>query len=413
MLYRPLVLFVLAVLLGPLVNGQRLALADANWPQWRGPQGDGHAADTNLPVKWDASNVVWKADLTGSGQSSPVIWGGKIFLTSATENGHQRMVMCLNRKTGETLWEKAAWTGEPEVSHKMNNWASATCATDGERVVAFFGRGGLHCYDLDGKHLWSRDLGRFEGPWGTAASPIIVGDIVVQNCDADDTAYLLGVDKRSGETVWKTPRPTFRGWSTPILVETEKRSELVLNGHTGVTAYDPATGEELWFCKGDNGRGSPTVTPYKDLLIAVSGRPGAMFAMRAGGSGNVNETHEQWRTIRKGTRDLPSPIVVDDYLFVAALRPGLASCYDAASGKELHKMRLGVGSSASPVAAGGLVYQPDESGAVYVVKLGQSMEVVAVNQVDSGDGEVFRSSLTPCEGQWFLRSDKTLYCIGK
>lgn len=387
--------------------------AETRWPGWRGPHGDGHSTETTLPVQWTEQNVVWKADLPGRGQSSPVVWDDHIFLTASEDDGRQRLVLCLSRKTGDIVWKQVAWTGDPEKVHVMNPWASATCVTDGQRVVAFFGRGGLHCFDMDGKKLWSRELGLFEGPWGTAASPVIVGDLVIQNCDADDEAYLLGVDKHTGETIWKTPRTTVRGWSTPILVETGARQELVMNGHTGVNAYDPATGKELWYCKGDNGRGTPTVAPYKDMLIAVSGRPGDMFAMRAGGNGTVNASHEVWRTSRRGGRDLPSPTVVGDYLVVVSLKPGLATCYEAATGKELHKIRLDGNFSASPIVANGLLFIPNENGETFALRPGKQLEIVARSKVNSDSSEIFRASLTPSDGQWLLRSDRVLYCIGK
>ena len=163
-----------AWVLGILFSTASLA-AEANWPSWRGPRGDGHSAESGLPTRWDASSVVWKTPLKGRGQSSPSIWGDRIFLTSALQDGKQRLVFCVDARDGRVIWEHMAWTGEPEKSHVMNGWASATCATDGEVVVAFFGLGGLHAYTLDGQPLWSRDLGPFEGPWGTAASPLIVG----------------------------------------------------------------------------------------------------------------------------------------------------------------------------------------------------------------------------------------------
>ncbi len=388
--------------------------ADNNWPQWRGPQGDGHSGEMNLPVEWDASDVAWRADLKGLGHSSPVIWGERIFLTSALDGGRQRLVMCLDRRNGRVLWEQVAWTGEPEPTHNMNMHASATCATDGERIVAFFGRGGgLHCFDMNGTPLWSRDLGQFEGPWGTAASPIIVGDLVIQNCDAENEAFLLAVDKRTGADVWRTPREKLRGWSTPIVIDTGVRREIVLNGERGVDAYDPATGKHLWFCRGDTGRGTPTVVPFKDMLIAVNGRPGDMIAVRPGGNGTVNGSHEVWRTPRRAGRDLPSPIVVGEYLFVVNLKPGIASCYDAATGTELSKLRLDGNFSASPIAANGLVYIPSEEGNVYVLKLGKELQVVSRNSIGPDDEEIFRASLTPCDGQIFCRSDRVLYCIGK
>lgn len=390
-----------------------VSLAADNWPQWRGPSANGHSQEAHLPVEWTAADVDWKTDLPGEGQSSPVIWGERIFLTSATENGSKRTVLCLDRNNGKLLWEQTVWAGAAEETHKMNMFASATCATDGERVVAFFGKGGLHCLNLDGMPLWSRDLGSFEGPWGTAASPIIVGDLVIQNCDAENDAYILAVDKRTGKDVWRTPRTRLRGWSTPILVDTGARNELVLNGEQGVNAYDLETGRDLWFCKGDSGRGTPTVVPYKDILIAVNGRPGDMIAMRPGGEGTVNGTHEVWRVTRRAGRDLPSPIIVGDILFVANLKPGIGTSYEAATGKELSQARLGGNFSASPITAGGLIYLPSEEGEMLVIKPGADTQVIARNTVGAADNEIFRASLTPHDGQILGRSNRVLYCIGK
>src|SRR5207248_1468919 len=143
----------------------------------RGPSGDGHSAERGLPLEWDAKAIAWRTPLRGSGQSTPVVWGERVFLTSAVDAGRTRLVTCVDRRSGKVLWEKEAWNGSPEPSHAQNGWATATCATDGERVVAFFGKGGLHCYSVDGEPLWSRDLGSFPGEWGTAASPVIVGDL--------------------------------------------------------------------------------------------------------------------------------------------------------------------------------------------------------------------------------------------
>ena len=406
----------LAIAVASLVTATAVtatAHAESNWPSWRGPAGSGHSADDALPVKWTDANLVWKTQLVGSGQSSPTVWGERIFLTSSTEKGGNRHVMCLDRSTGELLWARVAWTGEPEETHWMNEFASATCATDGEHVIAFFGKAGIHCYDFSGELLWSRDLGQFVGDWGAAASPIIVGDLVIQNCDADADAYLVGLNKKTGETVWKTPREDLRGWCSPIVIDSGERKELVLNGERGVNAYDPNTGKSLWFCRGDRGRGTPTVATYKDLLIAVAGRPGDMIAVRPGGSGTVNSTHEVWRTARRGGRDLPSPIVVGEYLLVFDLRPGMATCYEAATGKELNRIRISGGCSASPIAAGGLVYIPNEEGEVFVLKPGNKLEIVAQNKLSSGEDEVYRASLTPHQGQILCRSDKVLYCIGR
>jgi outer membrane protein assembly factor BamB len=388
-----------------------------NWPRWRGPDGTGHTAETGIPVKWDAQAVVWKTPLKGQGQSSPIVWGERIFLTTALEKGRQRVVFCVDRRDGKVLWEQVAWKGEPEKSRPDNGWASATCCTDGERVVAFFGKGGLHCYDADGRHLWSRtDLGPFAGPWGTAASPVIVNDLVIQNCDAQKEAYLLAVNKQTGKTVWKTPRdmPQNGGWSTPVLVKVDGRQELVLNGETAVTGYDPASGKKLWWCKSFVGRGEPTPAPANGLVYVVSGLRGDMFAVRPGGSGDVTKTHMVWRAPRATGRDQPSPIVVGNCLLVSNM-DGTVTGYDPAAGKELWKKeRLSRSSRfySSPIAAGGLVYYQNDAGETFVLKPGHKMELVAENSLGVTD-EVFRASLTPSEGQIFIRSDRTLYCIGQ
>jgi outer membrane protein assembly factor BamB len=387
--------------------------ADSDWPQFRGPRWDGHSVESGVPFRWDARSVTWKSALKGRGHSSPVVWGDRIFLTSGLDAGEQRLVFCLDRKDGKLLWERVAWKGTPEKSHPMNGWATPTCATDGERVFAFFGRGGLHAFSVEGKPLWSRDLGTFEGPWGTAASPVLVGDLVVQNCDAEKEAYLLAVDRRTGKTVWKTPRevPDRGGWSTPVLVKVGEKQELVLNGAKAVTGYDPVTGERLWSCKSFNGRGEPTATPGRGLVYLVNGLKGDIYAVRPGGRGDVTGTHMAWHTPRRGGRDQPSPVVVGNYMVVADMG-GITTCYEADSGKELWKERLVGKFSSSPIAAEGRVYFQNEAGVTYVLEPGPKMKLVSQNSLDAPAREEFRASLTPSAGQMFIRSDRTLYCIG-
>ena len=177
-----------------------------NWPRWRGPEGTGHTQETGLPVTWSAKDVTYRVELEGWGQSAPMVWGDRIFLTSSSPNGKDRVVLCHDRNTGKQLWKKAVWAGDGESLHKMNSWATPSCVTDGKIVVAFFGRGGIHALDMDGKLLWSHELGAFAGPWGIAASPVIVGDLVVQNCDAEETAFIVAFDKTTGKEAWRTPR---------------------------------------------------------------------------------------------------------------------------------------------------------------------------------------------------------------
>jgi len=387
--------------------------ADANWPRWRGPQGNGHSEETGLPVQWNSKSIVWKTPLKGSGQSSPIIWGDRIFLTTALGSGKTRVMLCLDRKTGNVQWEKEAWSGSPEPSHDQNGWATPSCCTDGERVYAFFGKGGLHCYSMDGKVIWEKDLGAFPGVWGTAASPVIVGDLLIQNCDAEGEGLLAAFNKTDGKEVWRTKRiaPEKGGWTTPVLVKSGEKQELVLNGEKAVASYDPETGKQLWSCKSFAGRGDPTVTPGNGLLFVINGQPGDIYAIKPGGSGDVTKSHMAWHTPRKAGRDQPSPILVGKYLIVTSMT-GISICYDSKSGKELWNERLKGVFSSSPIAAGGLVYFQNEAGETTVIEPGPKLKIVAQNPL-ANKGEVFRASLTPCAGQIFSRSDHVLYCIGK
>ncbi|HWB14300.1 MAG TPA: PQQ-binding-like beta-propeller repeat protein [Pirellulales bacterium] len=387
--------------------------AETRWPRWRGPQGDGQSTETTLPITWDKKDVVWRVSLPGVGESSPIIWLDKLFLTTSEDGARQRSVLCLDRASGELLWKQTVeFAGRPEELHKMNTFASPTCVTDGEVVVAFFGRAGLHAYSLDGTHLWSKELGQFNNPWGVGASPVIVGDLVIQNGDADSDAFLAAYDKRTGETVWNVPRPNHRGWSTPILLDVAGRQELVLNGHKGVTAYNPATGEELWFCASFNGRGEPTATPGDGLVFLVNGLAGDVYAVKPGGEGDVTKTRMAWHTPRLVSRDLPSPIVIDKHVIVVSM-DGVAVCYNAADGGVVWRDRLGGNFSASPIAAAGYAYFLGEDGSMTVIKPGKRLEIVARNQIEPEADEVFRASPAPCEGQLFLRSDRALYCVGQ
>jgi outer membrane protein assembly factor BamB len=389
-----------------------LVFAD-DWPTWRGPHGNGHSSETNLPVKWDAKSIVWKTALPGIGQSSPVVKGDRIFLTSYLDKGKKRVLLCVERATGKILWQQEAWSGVPEKTHQMNGWASATCATDGEHVFAFFGKGGLHCYTADGKKVWSRDLGQFSGDWGTTASPLLFGDLVVQNCDSTAKPFLLAVDKHTGKDVWKTPRPTPQkgGWSSPILVNTGQRPEIVLNGEAFVIGYDPKSGAELWRCKAFAGRGEPTIAPDKNRVFVVNGLAGDIYSVKIGGAGDVTKSNILWHTPRKGNRDQPSPIVVGDYLLVADMK-GVTTCYDANTGKIWWKERIGAGEfTASPVAANGLAYFLSEQGDTIVLEPAREMKKVSTNPL-SASGELFRATLTPSNGQFFARSQTHLYCIG-
>jgi outer membrane protein assembly factor BamB len=385
--------------------------AEKNWPRFAGPEGSGRSNETALPVKWDAQSVAWKTSLNGSGQSAVVNWGDRLFVTSASPNGGKRWVHCLDRQTGKLQWEREIAVAKSEAIHKMNTFASASCVTDGERVIAFFGVGGIHCFDLNGNPKWSRDLGPFPGPWGVAASPIIDGNVVIQNCDAAGRCSLVALNKETGAPVWTTERAEAErgGWSTPVIIETADRRELLLSGESGVNAYDPGTGKELWFCESFAGRGEPVPVFANGLIHVVNGLPGNTYVIKPGGTGNVTATHRGWNARRVGGRDQPAPAVVGNFLLISSLS-GILTSYDAKTGEIHFTERLGATVSASPLVANGLVYFQMENGEVVVIKPGKALEIVARNSVGA-TGEIFRAALAPIQGQLFARSRSAVYCI--
>lgn len=393
-------------------------LAAENWNQFRGPRLDGTVSAPDLPLQWDGSKIVWKASLKGSGQSSPAQWEDQLFLTGGSADGKERYVMCLSAKDGSTLWEDKVDCVAPEAIHNMNSYATPSCATNGEIVVAYFGPAGLHAWDLSGKKRWSLDLGVGGGTWGFAASPVIVDGLVIQNCDSEGPSRLVAVDAATGKIAWETPRETKPkgGWSTPTLIEHEGRRELILNGEFGVQAYDPATGKELWFCEAPTGRGEPVPVYAHGKLYVVCGKPGDAYAVKPGGSGKVTATHRLWTTARKGGRDLPTPVVVGDTLFISSMS-GIASAYDAATGAVLFTERMGEGIeiAAAPLVANGHAYfQTVHGGDVIVVKPGKTLEVVGRCSLgEVAKAETFRAVPVPLGDRILLRGSGTLYCVGK
>jgi outer membrane protein assembly factor BamB len=409
----PIALVLAGVLLLPAFTNADAP--EAQWCRWRGPAGTGHSVEKDLPVEWTPSSVVWKTALKGNGQSSPIIWEDRIFLTSSLDKGKKRLVFCLDRNNGKLLWEHVAWEGTPEPTHKLNGFATPSCVTDGERVYGYFGKAGLHCYTVEGKHLWSIHLGEFlsDTKRGTAASPVLAGNLVIVNGDSKSDPYLFGIDKLTGKTVWKVERPATEGYSTPIPVTVDGREELVVNGHYFIAGYEPATGKQLWSCKSFAGRGEPTPTLDNGILYVINGQPGDVYAVRPGGDGDVTQTHMVWHVPRKNGRDQPSPIVVNGFLVISNIA-GVASCYEAATGKELWKERISaVNILSSPVAAGGYVYFLNEAGETIVLQPGKEFKIAARNKVVEGEDDFFRASLTPYRGQFFVRSNSMLYCVGK
>ena len=388
-------------------------LSAENWSQFRGPTGMG-VTDSSVPTQWSNASIAWKVELPGQGQSSAVNWGSKLFVTAASKDGSTRTLLCLDKATGKTLWRRDVATEHKESLHKMNSWATPSAVTDGERVIAFFGPAGTHCYDMNGKEQWSKNLGGFPGGWGIAASPIIADNQVIQNCDATGPSRLVSLDKKTGNVLWETKRndKPKGGWSTPILIKTKTGPQLILNGEDGAKGYDPVKGNELWFCHSFNGRGSPVPFHAHKLVYVVNGKPGDLYVVNPNGAkGDVTKTHMAWHAKRNGGRDLPSPSVIDDFVLVTAMG-GVITCYDAKSGKEHWVDRLDGAFSGSPLIANGLYYVQNEAGATYVVRPNEkALEIVSSNDLGASDGEIFRATLSPIDGKVYTRSQSTLYCL--
>jgi outer membrane protein assembly factor BamB len=422
-------------LIGLAISSAALAepAAAPAWPHWRGPGGQGHSNDTKVPLTWSASeNVLWKTALPGAGNSTPIICGERIFLTAASPKGDERYVICV-RTNGEVLWKQTAATGvEPGKTHAMNGYASPSCATDGTHVFAFFGTPGLFCYDFDGKLLWKQSLGVFTADtgWGTSASPVVVDKVVIQNCDnsgaralpkgarPEDAApqALIAFDTTTGEKVWRADRNQGKGWSTPVLIPMPGgRVDLVLNGPNGVWAYDPRTGKEMWHCERHKGTdkalfGEAMPVFDRDKLVMLSGRPGPMMGVRLGGTGDVTRTHVLWDVPRKTPRDVGSPILWQNLLYIGD-RQGNLTCYDAQSGETIYRERAGSRCfSASPLVVRGQLLFLAEDGATYVVEPGRQFKLAKRNVLN--DGTEFRASPVVVDGRLYLRSQSNLYCIG-
>ncbi|HYP53213.1 MAG TPA: PQQ-binding-like beta-propeller repeat protein, partial [Pyrinomonadaceae bacterium] len=273
-----------------------------DWPQYRGPRGQGVSAERGLPVKWGAgSGVQWKTPLPGPGHSSPVVWGERIFLTAyrgpAAGARGQLLVLALDKRTGRVVWEREVRAERIESVHPTNAPATPTPATDGRRVYVFFGSYGLVSFDFDGRKVWEKPLGPYPVEWGTAASPILHGALLLLNFNTDAEDFLLAVDKETGRTVWRTAHPaTERSFATPMIWEAGGREQVVVSGSGHVKGYDVRTGRELWSVGGVPKWVAPTPVAAHGLLYAASNsQPNFVMAIRPGGSGDVTATHVAWR----------------------------------------------------------------------------------------------------------------------
>ena len=415
----------------------------ANWPQWRGPDGAGVSTEKNLPTVWNAKqNIKWKAPIAGRSHSSPIVWGKRIFLTTAIEGAevpgakavkhvmggqeflhpdsigadrkHTFKVIALDSETGKVLWEQTAFEGTPyDNRHRKSSYAASTPATDGKHVYAFFGSEGLFAYDMKGKLAWKADLGKLATVGlGTGTSPIVYENLVILQCDEDNGAasFIVGLDKNTGKEVWRTLRKVQMSWSTPLLVKTKSRAELITSGTETVISYDPATGKELWRHKGVESNAIPSPVANNETVFVSAGFPQkTVMAINLGGSGDLADT-VVWK-YAKGTAYVPSPILFGNYLYLTTDR-GILTCLDARTGEvkyEGGRVPIPATFTASPIAFDDKILLTSEDGDTFVVKAGPKHEILGTNSV----GEPVYASPAVADGNIYIRGEKNLYAIGK
>lgn len=415
---RVLVLIVFALSLWPASRA-----AAENWPGWRGPRGDGSSEESGIPTRWDGEkneHIAWKVEVPGTGHASPVIWNDRVFLASCIEEEQDRVLLCFDRKSGKTLWRNSVLRSPLEKKHALNSYASSTPTTDGKLIYVTFLEGTkegeakgaqmvVAAYDFDGNQKWLVRPGPFSSVHGYCSCPVLFEDKLIVNGDHDGDAYLVALDRETGETAWKTPRENkTRSYSTPIIRDIDGRTQMILSGSMSVASYDPRTGSRHWIIDGPTEQFVASMVYNGKLLFMTAGFPEHhILAIRPNGRGNVTKTHIEWRT-KENTSYVPSPIALGDYFLIVS-DEGIASCYEAVTGRRTWRERIGPHYSASLVSAGGLAYFLSDEGVTTVVKPGEKYDAVAVNPL----GEACYASPAISQGQIFLRAEKHLYAIGE
>jgi outer membrane protein assembly factor BamB len=431
--------------------------ADANWPQWRGPNGLGLADGTDYPEEWGPDkNVAWKAAVPGRGLSSPVVWGDRVFITTSIEGAqvpgrtapehldferkpgylhpdsvgvdykHTLKVLAFDTRSGKMLWERTAYDGLMyDNRHRRNTYASPSVVTDGQLVYAFFEAAGLYAYDMSGKLVWKRapELKNGTFIWekslgpiakaglGPGTSPILFENTLILQIDQEMGAGsgILALDKRTGAEVWRTDRTTRRSWATPLLVRTPERMELIASGAEVVISYDPKTGKELWRSRGMQSHPIPSPVAGHGLVFLTAGSGAKRtIAFKPGANGDVTATNVVW-AYDKGAPYVPSPLLVGKYLYIMNER-GLTTCFDAVTGEVKYEGGRPPGPAtfmASMVAFGERILQMSEDGDTYVLKAGPVHEVLRTNSI----GEPIYASPALAGGTIYIRGEQNLYAI--
>jgi outer membrane protein assembly factor BamB len=421
-----------------------------NWPQFRGPAASGVVEGGTAAVTWNADkaeNTRWKTAIPGLGHSSPVVWGDKIFVSTAvsmakdeTRYGlygdvapvkddpkHTWKVYALDKQTGKVLWERIAYEGLPKVKrHPKSTHADSTPATDGKYLVVLFGSHGLYAYDLKGKLLWKQDLGVLDSgwfydadyQWEHGSSPIIFRDLVIVQADVQKDSFIAAYHLKSGKLAWKTPREEISSWGTPTAYVGPTRAELITNGSKAIRGYDPVTGKELWRLTPNSEVTTPTPFVAHDLIFVTSGyapiQP--IYAIKPGATGDISlkdgaesNGFVAWSKKRGGPY-MPTPVVYGDYLYTCS-NQGVLTAYNAKTGERIYQERLGGKGgafTASPVASDGKIYLSSEDGDVFVVKAGPKYELLATNPV----GEVMMATPAISEGLVIVRGVKHVFAFG-
>ena len=403
------------LLLPALLAAVTFATAAPDWPQFRGPDGNGVSAAKNLPLTWDATkNVAWKAELPGKGWSSPALHRDRLYLTAAEDAGANLSlrVLCLDAASGKQVWTTEAIAAAPVKHHGKNSQASPTALVDGDRLYVHFGHYGSACLDLAGKVLWKQTELKYSPVHGNGGSPILAGNALIFSCDGGSDPFVVALDKTSGKVIWKVKRETTAkknfSFSTPTLITVKGQQQLITPGSGVVCALDPKTGAELWRCRyGEGYSVIPKPVFGHGLIFLSSGydKPVAL-AIRVDGKGDVTDTHIAWK-LEKGAPHTPSPLLVGNELYLVS-DAGIASCLDAKTGTVHWSERVGGNYSASPLLADGKIYLQNETGTGVVLKPGKTFEKLAENAL----GEKTLASYAVTDGALFIRSEKHLYRIG-
>lgn len=435
----------LSLLVAPLLFTALASSASADeWTTWRGPLGTGAAPDQNPPAEWsEEKNLKWKVELPGLGCSTPIIVGDRLYLTTAVEleaakekseapqdpggrrgrgrevaapsTKHAFQVLCYDRGSGEPVWSTSVATVVPhENFHSTSSHASGSVILEGERLYAFFGSRGMHCLDLDGKIVWSVDLGEMEtrNQFGEGSTPALYGDYLVIIWDHEGDSFIVALDKKTGEERWRTPRDERTNWSTPLIVEVEGKPQVITTGYIASRAYDLATGKEIWSCTGMTMNCIPTPFALDGVVYLMSGFRGAMLqAIRpAGAKGDITESdHVLWRHERN-TSYTPSPLMHDGLIYFVGANANRLTCVDAATGKVHYEGQRLEGLReiySSIVGTAEFLFVTSRNGVTQALMLGPEFEVVATNVLD----DVFDATAVIVDDEIYLRGRKNLYCI--